>query len=196
MPISPRELARRVATHEQSVAALAAVTTEREVAQRDLEAARGEIVRLNAAVEREQVAVKALAARNDQLMAAQATMTLRIQELEAYIDGRAQSWSGLKDRDHGAEEHDPAPREGVEDQGHDDRRGRTTETRARAEARRSGTAELGDLRPPQGAGSRIRRAATQARGALCAGRAAEGRSRETGRRPRPFGSRRRRPIVR
>ena len=90
------ELARRAATHEQSVAALAAVTAERQVAQRDLEAARMEIIRLNTAVEREQAAVKALGARNDQLVAAQAAMTLRLQELETYIDGRAQSWSGLK----------------------------------------------------------------------------------------------------
>jgi chromosome segregation ATPase len=90
------ELTRRAATHDQNVAALAAVTSEREVAQRDLEAARVEIIRLNAAIEREQAAVKALATRNDQLVAAQAAMTLRIQELEAYIDGRAQSWSGLK----------------------------------------------------------------------------------------------------
>ncbi len=89
------ELTRRAATHEQSVSLLAAVTAERDVAQRDLEAARMEITRLNAAIEREQVAVKALANRNDQLVAAQAAMTLRIQELEAYIDGRAQSWSGL-----------------------------------------------------------------------------------------------------
>ncbi len=90
------ELARRAATHEQSVAALAAVTAERQVAQRDLEAARMEIIRLNTAVEREQAAVKALATRNDQLVAAQAAMSLRLEELETYIDGRAQSWSGLK----------------------------------------------------------------------------------------------------
>ncbi|MEO8466121.1 MAG: FHA domain-containing protein [Gammaproteobacteria bacterium] len=90
------ELARRAATHEQSVASLATVTAERQVAQRDLEAARVEIVRLNNAVEREQAAVKALAARGEQLLAAQAAMTLRVQELETYIDGRAQSWSGLK----------------------------------------------------------------------------------------------------
>jgi len=90
------ELSRRAATHEQSVAALATVTAERQVAQRDLEAARVEIVRLNTAVEREQTAVKALTARSEQLVAAQGAMTLRVQELETYIDGRAQSWSGLK----------------------------------------------------------------------------------------------------
>jgi len=90
------ELSRRAATHEQSVASLATVTAERQVALRDLEAARTEIVRLNAAVEREQAAVKALAARGEQLVAAQGAMTLRVQELETYIDGRAQSWSGLK----------------------------------------------------------------------------------------------------
>lgn len=90
------ELTRRAATHEQSVAALAAVTAERQVAQRDLEAARMEIIRLNTAVEREQAAVKALATGNEQLVAAQAAMTQRVQELETYIDGRAQSWSGLK----------------------------------------------------------------------------------------------------
>ncbi len=90
------ELTRRAATHEQSVASLAAVTAERQVAQRDLEAARMEIIRLNTAVEREQAAVKALATRNDQLVAAQAAMSLRLAELETYIDGRAQSWSGLK----------------------------------------------------------------------------------------------------
>ena len=90
------ELARRATTHEQGVAALAAVTAERQVAQRDLEAARLEIMRLNAAVDRERAAVKALATRNDQLVAAQAAMTLRLEELETYINGRAQSWSGLK----------------------------------------------------------------------------------------------------
>ena len=90
------ELSRLAATHEQSVAALATVTAERQVAQRDLEAARVEIVRLNTAVEREQTAVKALTARSEQLVAAQGAMTLRVQELETYIDGRAQSWSGLK----------------------------------------------------------------------------------------------------
>ncbi len=90
------ELTRRAATHEQSVAALGAVTAERQVAQRDLEAARMEIIRLNSAVEREQAAVKALATRNDQLVAAQAALTLRLEELETYINGRAQSWSGLK----------------------------------------------------------------------------------------------------
>jgi len=90
------ELARRAATHEQDLAALAGAAATQHVTQRDLEAARAEVVRLNAAVEREQAAVKALATRNDELVAAQATMTLRIQELEAYIDGRAQSWSSLK----------------------------------------------------------------------------------------------------
>jgi chromosome segregation ATPase len=90
------ELARRAATHEQNLAALAGAAATQHVTQRDLEAARAEVVRLNSAVEREQAAVKALATRNDQLVAAQATMTLRIQELEAYIDGRAQSWSSLK----------------------------------------------------------------------------------------------------
>ena len=90
------DLTRRAATHEQDVAALGAVTAERQIAQRDLEAARIEIIRLNAAIEREQAAVKTLATRNDQLVAAQAAMSLRLEELETYINGRAQSWSGLK----------------------------------------------------------------------------------------------------
>ena len=90
------ELTHRAAIHEQSGAAVATVTAERQVAQSDLETARAEIVRLNAVVEREQTAGKALVTRNDQLVAAQAAMTLRIEELEAYINGRAQSWSGLK----------------------------------------------------------------------------------------------------
>ncbi|HVY63367.1 MAG TPA: hypothetical protein VHH11_00945, partial [Gammaproteobacteria bacterium] len=90
------EVARHVAAHEQDAAALAATAAAREAVQRDLDAARADIARLNADVSREQAAVQALASRNEQLMAAQATMTLRIQELETYIDGRAQSWSGLK----------------------------------------------------------------------------------------------------
>ena len=90
------DLARGAAAHEQNVAAFAAAAVERQATQRELEVARAELTRLNAAVEREQAAVRALTERNEQLVAAQATLTLRIQELEAYIDGRAQSWSGLK----------------------------------------------------------------------------------------------------
>jgi hypothetical protein len=90
------EVTRHTATHEQNVAALAAAGETHKVAQRDLEAARAEVARLRADVAREQAAVQALAKRNDELVAAQGSLTLRIQELETYIDGRAQSWSGLK----------------------------------------------------------------------------------------------------
>jgi chromosome segregation ATPase len=90
------EVQRRAATHEQSLTALAGAAATQKVTERDLEAARAEVVRLNAALDREQIALRALAARNEQLVAAQETLTQRIQELETYIDGRAQSWSSLK----------------------------------------------------------------------------------------------------
>jgi chromosome segregation ATPase len=90
------DVTRHATTHEQNVAAIAAAAEAHALAQRDLDAARAEVAKLRGDVAREQVAMAALAARNDELLAAQAAMTQRIQELETYIDGRAQSWSGLK----------------------------------------------------------------------------------------------------
>jgi chromosome segregation ATPase len=91
------QLDARGVAHERDVAALGAAEVELKAAQGELEAARAEISGLNVAVERERVAVAALAGRNEELLGAQAAMKQRLQELETYIDGRAQSWSGLKD---------------------------------------------------------------------------------------------------
>jgi chromosome segregation ATPase len=91
------ELESRGAAHERDVAALAAVGVERQAAQRELTAARAEIDRLNAGIERERAEVVALTGRNAELLHAQTTMRHRLQELETYIDGRARSWSSLKD---------------------------------------------------------------------------------------------------
>ncbi len=90
------DLVRGAAAHEQNVVALSTAAAERQATQRELEVARIDLTRLNGAVQREQAAVRALTERNERLVAAQATLALRLQELEAYIDGRAQSWSGLQ----------------------------------------------------------------------------------------------------
>jgi myosin heavy subunit len=60
---------------------------------RELETARAEIERLALTVQREQAASNAAASHNEELLAAHGGLNLRIQELEAYIDGRASSWS-------------------------------------------------------------------------------------------------------
>ncbi len=91
------QLESRGAAHERDVGALNAAGVELQAAQRELAAARAEVGGLNAAIERERAEVAALASRNEALLRAQATMTERLQELETYIDGRAHSWSSLKD---------------------------------------------------------------------------------------------------
>jgi hypothetical protein len=91
------EVEARGHAHERDVTALAAAGVELRASARELEAARAEVAALNGAIERERAAVVALTGRNDELLAAQAAMQQRLQELETYIDGRAQSWSSLKD---------------------------------------------------------------------------------------------------
>jgi chromosome segregation ATPase len=90
------ELDARGAALAEHEARLAATANEREVAERELTATRAEVARLGAAVEREQAASGAAAGRNEELLQAQAALNSRVQELEAYIDGRADRWSTLK----------------------------------------------------------------------------------------------------
>jgi pSer/pThr/pTyr-binding forkhead associated (FHA) protein len=92
------ELAARDSAHERDAAALASAEAELGAAERELAAARTEIAALSSTVERERAAVVALTGRNDELLTAQAAMKQRLQELETYIDGRAQTWSVLKDQ--------------------------------------------------------------------------------------------------
>jgi hypothetical protein len=91
------DLAARDSAHERDAAALASAEAELGAAERELAAARTEIAALSSTVERERAAVVALTGRNDELLTAQAAMKQRLQELETYIDGRAQTWSVLKD---------------------------------------------------------------------------------------------------
>jgi chromosome segregation ATPase len=80
---------------EELASALAgSETRHREVASK-LASVEADVVRLNAAVAEEQEAAAALARLNEELLAEQLALRGKLQDLEAYIDGRHHSWSEM-----------------------------------------------------------------------------------------------------